>query len=164
MFFSAAVLPASIGPCRPLVVVLQRASCPIWPAGPIPVPRLQSDHLKENLPVMSLTCTAILHAALLSTGGATYTEGINSNLQTGRPLVVLVGADWCPHCRVMKQSTLPQVAQRGLLGKVAFAEVNSDHEGALASQLMEGGPIPQLIMYRKSGDGWQRTSLIGSRA
>jgi hypothetical protein len=64
----------------------------------------------------------------------------------------------------MKQSTLPQVAQRGLLGKVAFAEVNSDQEGALANQLMEGGPIPQLIMYRKTADGWKRTSLIGSRS
>jgi thioredoxin-like negative regulator of GroEL len=114
--------------------------------------------------VISLTCTAMLHAALLSTGGATYTEAHQLNLQTGRPLVVLVGADWCPHCRVMKQSTLPQVAQRGLLGKVAFAEVNSDREGALANQLMSGGPIPQLIMYRKTNDGWQRTSLVGSRS
>ena len=114
--------------------------------------------------MISLTCTAILHAALLSTGGATYTEAHQLNLQTGRPLVVLVGADWCPHCRVMKQSTLPQVAQRGLLGKVAFAEVNSDREGTLARQLMEGGPIPQLIMYHKTADGWQRSSLVGSRS
>ncbi len=114
--------------------------------------------------MISLTCTAILHAALLSTGGATYTEAHQLNQQTGRPLVVLVGADWCPHCRVMKQSTLPQVAQRGLLGKVAFAEVNSDHEGVLARQLMEGGPIPQLIMFRKTADGWQRSSLVGSRS
>ena len=114
--------------------------------------------------MINLTCTAILHAALLSTGGATYTEAHQLNQQTGRPLVVLIGADWCPHCRVMKQSTLPQVAQRGLLGKVAFAEVNSDHEGALAHQLMAGGPIPQLIMFRKTADGWQRSSLVGSRS
>ncbi len=43
------------------------------------------------------------------------------------------------------------------------AEVNSDHEGVLARQLMEGGPIPQLIMFRKTADGWQRSSLVGWR-
>ncbi len=115
--------------------------------------------------MISLTCTAVLHAALLSTGGATYTEAHQLNSQTGRPLVVLIGADWCPHCQVMKQSTMPQLAQRGVLNKVAFAEVNSDQEGALARQLMNAGGIPQLIMYHKTADGgWQRNALVGSRS
>jgi hypothetical protein len=64
----------------------------------------------------------------------------------------------------MKQSTMPQLAQRGVLGKVAFAEVNSDREGPLARELMNGGPIPQLIMYHKTADGWQRSLLVGSRS
>ena len=48
-------------------------------------------------------------------------------------LVVLVGADWCPACQRMKNASLPQVAKRGALSKVAYAVVNTDHEHALAA-------------------------------
>lgn len=112
----------------------------------------------------SLSLAAILQAAVLSTGATTYAEAHQQNAETGRPLVVLIGADWCPHCVVMKRSTVPQLASRGWMQRVAFAEVNSDREGALAQQLMQGGPIPQLIMFHRTADGWQRNTLVGSRS
>ncbi|MEX2120094.1 MAG: thioredoxin family protein [Pirellulales bacterium] len=93
----------------------------------------------------------------------TYAQAHRLTAQTGRPLVVLVGADWCSACRQMKQGALPQVAQRGLLNKVSFAVVNTDHEGPLAKKLMRETSIPQLIMYRKTSDGWRRHSMVGAR-
>jgi thioredoxin-like negative regulator of GroEL len=100
----------------------------------------------------------------MTTGAATYADAHKVATETGKPLVVLVGADWCPGCRTMKNSAIPQVQQRGGLNKVSFAMVNTDHEHALAQQLMSGGSIPQLIMYRKTADGWQRTSLVGAQS
>ena len=42
--------------------------------------------------------------------------------------------------------------------------VNTDREGALASQLMAGSSIPQLVMYVKTGTGWSRRQLTGAQS
>jgi thiol-disulfide isomerase/thioredoxin len=112
----------------------------------------------------SLTLSAVLQLSLLSTGADTYAEAHKKNAETGRPIMVLVGADWCPGCRTMKESVMPSVAKQGLLKKVAYAQVNTDKEAELAKKLMSGGSIPQLIMYRKTQDGWKRYSLIGAQS
>ena len=112
----------------------------------------------------ALTFAAVLQTALLSTGGAKYEEAHQLNVQTGRPLVVLIGAEWCPACKVMKDSTIPQVAQRGVLSQVAFAQVDADAETALARKLTGGGGIPQLIMYHQTAEGWKRDVMIGAKS
>src|SRR5687768_11420210 len=66
----------------------------------------------------------------------TYAQAHKVTAETGRPLVILVGADWCSACRRMKQDAMPEVAQRGLLNKVSFAVVNTDREGPLAKKLI----------------------------
>jgi len=38
-------------------------------------------------------------------------------------------------------------------GGVVFAVVNPDRDRDLANQLTGGGPIPQLVMYRKTSNG-----------
>lgn len=114
--------------------------------------------------MMSLTLSAMLHVSLLSTGMNSYAEAHKVHNDTGRPMVILVGAEWCPACVQMKNSVLPQVARRGLLKKVAFATVNTDHQGSLAKKLMQGGSIPQLIMYRKTKSGWSRKLLVGKQS
>ena len=111
----------------------------------------------------ALTLAAIVQLSVLG-AGETYAEAHRENAETGRPLVILVGADWCPGCRTMKQSIMPQVEQTGTLDKVAFAVVNSDHERSLARQLTGGGSIPQLIMYHQTATGWKRKTLVGAQS
>ncbi len=41
--------------------------------------------------------------------------------------------------------------------------VNTDHDSGLAQQLMRGGSIPQLVMYRETATGWKRESLVGAQ-
>jgi len=117
--------------------------------------------------VTSLTLAAIFHASVLATGAnntfVSYAEAHKVNAETGRPLVVLIGADWCPACRQMK-SAVPQLAQKGVLQKVAFTVLNTDHDGAIAQKMMTGGSIPQLVMYHKTASGWKRSSLNGSQS
>lgn len=112
----------------------------------------------------TLALSAMLQLSMVSAGANTYADAHQQNIDSGRPIVVLVGADWCPACRQMKSALLPHVGRQGLLGKVAFAVVNTDREGPLARRLMRGGSIPQLVMYHKTSQGWRRDSLIGAQS
>lgn len=102
---------------------------------------------------------------LLAAGGdATYAEAHRVSTETGRPLVVMVGAEWCPACRVMKSDILPRVEESGALEGVAFAFVDYDEETKLARQFISGGPIPQLLMYRRAGKEWRVRRLVGQQS
>jgi thioredoxin-like negative regulator of GroEL len=109
---------------------------------------------------MGILVTISFHLALAATGD-TYAEAHKITTDTGRPLVVMVGATWCPACQQMKSSVVPEIKRQGILQKVAFAEVDLDEEGALGAELTRGGPIPQIVMYRKTPLGWRFARLIG---
>ena len=94
----------------------------------------------------------------------TYAAAYQDMQDNGKPLVVLVGASWCPACQSMKTSTMPGVASQGGLSNVAFAHVNVDAQHDLAGQLLEGNMIPQLVMYEKTSDGWKLSRLIGAQS
>jgi thioredoxin-like negative regulator of GroEL len=118
----------------------------------------------------SLLCVTLVQAAILATGAdaasvvdETYAEARRTTTETGKPMVVMVSTDWCPPCQTMKKTILPRVRERGLLKKVAFAIVNPDRDRDLAEKLTGGGPIPQLVMFRKKGDGWVRKKLVGGQ-
>jgi thioredoxin-like negative regulator of GroEL len=98
------------------------------------------------------------------TAAETYAEAHRLTTQTGKPLVVMVSTDWCVPCQTMKKTVLPRVRERGLLRKVAFAIVNPDRDRDLAEQITDGGPVPQLVMFRKTADGWIRKKLIGGQS
>jgi thioredoxin-like negative regulator of GroEL len=112
----------------------------------------------------SLGFTALVQVIVAASGGETYADAHRETMETGRPLVVVVGADWCPACKVLNTTVIPQVRQRGLLRKVAFAVVNYDREQQLAAQLTENGPIPQILTYRRTADGWRMRRLIGAQS
>ena len=111
----------------------------------------------------SLSFAVILHTSILLTGADNYADAHKATLETGQPMVVMVGADWCPACQEMKTNVIPRIREHGLLRRVAFAVVNVDRERELGRQLTGGGPIPQLLMYRKAADGWKLRRLIGSQ-
>ena len=54
--------------------------------------------------------------------------------------------------------------RNGKLRHVAYAVVNTDYDQMLASKLMQGSSIPQLVLYRQTDRGWQRTRLIGAQS
>jgi thioredoxin-like negative regulator of GroEL len=93
-----------------------------------------------------------------------YTQAHEVTLKTGKPLVVMVGADWCGPCQNMRRSILPRVREHGLFRKVTFAHVNVDKDRDLAKQLTEGNSVPQLVMYRKTKDGWARRIMVGAHS
>jgi thioredoxin-like negative regulator of GroEL len=121
--------------------------------------------------VTTTLCATVLQAALLLTGAEatqptaeTYADARQVTMKTGRPMVVMVSTDWCAPCQMMKRTILPRVREHGLFRKVAFAVVNPDRDTELANEITGGGPVPQLVMFRKTSKGWVRKKLIGGQS
>lgn len=114
--------------------------------------------------MISMTINLVLQAAALTAGTHDYATAFRETNESGRPLVILIGADWCPGCRQMKYTAIPEVEKKGGLSKVAYAYVNTDQQSSLAGKLMKGGSIPQLIMYHKTDSGWKRRQLTGAHS
>jgi thioredoxin-like negative regulator of GroEL len=114
--------------------------------------------------VSSLALIAVCSFALGATEADNYAEAHQQTMKTGRPMLVMVSTDWCAPCQMMKKTVIPQVRQRGVLGRVSFAVVNPDQDRDLAEQLTGGGPVPQLVLYRKTSHGWLRRKLVGGQS
>jgi thioredoxin-like negative regulator of GroEL len=110
-----------------------------------------------------LAASLVLHFALAATSAQPYDAAYSRAAASGQPLVVLVGADWCPGCRTMKHSVLARMEQGGRLANVSYTTVNTDAQSDLAGQLMQGSMIPQLIVFSKEADGrWRREQITGT--
>jgi thiol-disulfide isomerase/thioredoxin len=120
---------------------------------------------KEWYTVISTAMAALLQTVVLSASPTmTYEQAYAETEKTGKPLVVLIGADWCGACRVMKNTALPQVAQDAVFNDVAFTTVNTDTQKDIVKQVMQGGSIPQLVMFQRDGDKWTQQRLVGAQS
>jgi thiol:disulfide interchange protein len=78
-----------------------------------------------------------------------------------KPLVVLVGADWCPACKTMKAETIEPMKKSGELKEVVYTQLDKDAHSELASQVMQGKTLPQIVVFSEGENGWKRYSLTG---
>ena len=112
----------------------------------------------------NIILVALVQVSALGASQQDFNQAYHQSLTTGRPLVVLVGAGWCPACQKMKNSILPQVAKSGGLNKVVFTHVDFDQQRQLASRLSRGTSIPQLIRFDQTPAGWKSKRLVGARS
>jgi thiol-disulfide isomerase/thioredoxin len=116
---------------------------------------------------MNLALTLALHFAMIAPASPddnSYKHARELSEKTGKPLVILVGAEWCPACVTMKEKTIPEVKKKKVFKKINYAEVDFDSERQLAKQLTGGGKIPQLMVFRKSNEGWMVRKVVGGRS
>ncbi|MGI9465545.1 MAG: thioredoxin family protein [Rubripirellula sp.] len=91
-----------------------------------------------------------------------YAQAYTESLEEKKPLLVVVGAPWCPACRVLKESTLKPMAKTGELDDVSLVVINRDENPTLAAKLSLGEKtIPQIILYTPGENGWKRRNLRG---
>jgi thiol:disulfide interchange protein len=96
---------------------------------------------------------------------APYSEARKEAMETGKPLFVIVGADWCPACQTMKNDVIPKMQRRGEFPDVAYATVNWDRENKLAVWFQKQAKtdlIPVLCFYWKVDGGWKSRYHVGS--
>src|SRR4051812_34171462 len=69
--------------------------------------------------MVSFALAAVLQCALLGANPGSYHTALQEAQKQQRPLLVLVGANWCPGCNAMKTRVLPGLARRGALRGVS---------------------------------------------
>lgn len=74
--------------------------------------------------------------------------GLGAALKSGLPVIVKLGADWCPPCREMKP-VLKELA-RELKGKAIILDLDINEHRALARKL-KVKLIPTTIFYDRYG-------------
>src|SRR5262245_58920327 len=110
----------------------------------------------------ALAAAIVLQHALLAANPTAYVTALQDAKAQRRPLLGLVGAEWCPGCQTMKQSVMPAMARRGALKTVSFTTVDYDSDADIARQLLRTGAIPQLIVFAPLPDGkWHREQIVG---
>lgn len=90
-----------------------------------------------------------------------YRSAYNKALNGDKPLLVLVTADWCAPCQTMKATTIPQLMQKDAFRDFHYATVDLGKEEVLARKLIGNRGVPQLIVFEKKDDRWQRRYLRG---
>ena len=91
-----------------------------------------------------------------------YAKAYRDSISEGKPLLVIVGAPWCPACQTLKEATILPMAQTGELDDVSVALINKDQDPQLAKELTGGEPmIPQIILYTSEQGKWKRRKLMG---
>jgi thiol-disulfide isomerase/thioredoxin len=93
----------------------------------------------------------------------TYSQAFKKAQAGDKPLLVMVTAEWCPPCQVMKSSTLPVLLQKNAFQNFHFAMMDYDAESELADKLIGDRGLPQLIMYEQSNGKWLRRYINGKR-
>jgi len=123
----------------------------------------------KNLLFVLLLCVVPVQAAEVAKKAEspkskemTYAEAYKVITVSKRPLFVILGAPWCHYCEKLKKEVIPKVK----FGKKVLVMVDADKDQALAKQLSNEQPIPQIIRYRYDPKvkGWLRTRLMGYRS
>lgn len=107
--------------------------------------------------------TSLLLAIAVCGQTESYNSAYTTAAKENKPLVVMVGAKWCPACQQMDKYVIPIARQRGLFQKVVYAHVDVDVDREDGQKLAAGGSLPQFIVYQKRPEGWFSNKLIGYR-
>lgn len=113
------------------------------------------------LPLTVLASDAASPASQNSVQPQAYATAYHEARQSNRPLVVVVGAKWCPACQRLEKEGVPGLQQAGIFKKAVLALVDYDEEPELAQKLTEGGPIPQLFVFHPTENGFQGQRMVG---
>ena len=113
--------------------------------------------------MVSLLLAVVLGSVTSASLKTDYAEAYKESVAQDKPLMVVVGAPWCPACNVLKQTTIEPMAQTGELDEVSVALLDRDSNPELVKQLTKGEKmLPQIIMFsRTDGGQWKRHHLKG---
>ncbi len=78
-----------------------------------------------------------------------------------KPLLIVVGAEWCAACKTLKAQTIEPMQTSGKLENVIVTLVDKDARPDLAEKLMDGKSLPQLVVFAQGSEGWKKFSVTG---
>lgn len=111
---------------------------------------------------MKLLAIMLASTVMMADSSPTDYKTAYQKAQKGdKPLLVLVTAEWCPPCRVMKQTTIPELMRKNAFQNFHYATVDLNADEKLARQLIGNRGVPQIIMFEKKDNRWVRRYLRG---
>lgn len=124
---------------------------------------------RKMLHVLTMALIAVLSGQVSQAGGDEdkplgYEAAYRKAQEEKKPLVVLVGAEWCPACKTMKSDTIDPMKKAGELKEVIYTHLDKDAHPELAQQVMQGKLLPQIVVFSESDSGWRRYSLTGMQS
>jgi len=94
-----------------------------------------------------------------------YTSAYKLAMKGDKPLLVLVTAEWCPPCQILKNDVLPKLLKQDAFADYHFATVDFDEQNDLAKKLVGNRGLPQLLIYeRQVNDKWGMRFLSGAKS
>jgi thiol:disulfide interchange protein len=111
-----------------------------------------------------LQITSLLLFSVLTSAQAdrpSYETAYQKAQEEHKPLLIIVGADWCAACKTLKAQTIDPMQSSGKLQDVIVTIVDKDSRPELAQQLMQGSSLPQLVVFAQGDEGWKKFSLSG---
>ncbi len=111
---------------------------------------------------MNLVSAVLVIAAISNSSQPTdYKTAYERAQLDDRPLLVLVTAEWCPPCQIMKTTTIPKLISDNRFRNVHFASIDLDKDPKNARNLIGNRGVPQLILYQKIDAQWNVRFLSG---
>ena len=112
---------------------------------------------------MNIAAVLMTISAIVATDGNSldYKVAYEKAQAGNKPLLVLVTAEWCPPCQIMKTTTIPNLLAKDAFKDTYFATVDLDKQSVLARKLIGSRGVPQLILFEKSDGKWLRRYLRG---
>lgn len=89
-------------------------------------------------------------AASVKYGRYDYDSTLQIAKADNAPLLVLIGAEWCPYCKLVYRRIDGMKASKAL--STAFAYIDEDKQPSLAVRLKRGNGLPQLFYWRSAND------------
>lgn len=101
--------------------------------------------------------------ALCDEPSQSYETAYGQSQLDNKPLLVVVGAQWCEACHELESTTIREMSESGQLAAVNMATVDYDADPALTKRLVRDNRLPQLIIFSQSRSSgrWIRSQLIG---
>lgn len=89
-----------------------------------------------------------------------YKAAYNSAKESGKPLIVLITADWCEWCHKLERESIAPLRANGELDDCEYIVLDLDHDKE-AKQIVGKQSIPVLMRYQFTNGKWQASKMAG---
>ena len=113
-----------------------------WPTIP--------DAQGETLPAPPRPSPAPLPIPTPPPADDSHDAAVRRSEASGRPLILLFHADWCPPCKLIEKTMLPAIRTRGELGII-----DVDRQPDLVAYYGPIETVPHMMLYERVRDGWR---------
>lgn len=94
--------------------------------------------------------------------GVSLDDGIRSGGETGKPVVAVVTADWCPPCQMLKRETLADVSVSSWIEQNAVGVYVDSDKDPDAVQALGVSALPTTVVLKDGKIVATKTGFLGS--